>query len=424
MSTRLRDRAGIMAPVVALAAGLAWPPQRAPAEGGAATRGAPFEERQVAGGPDDFMTVRHVKLRGSQRDIGRKLGDLARDYHRVRPAPAEADGLARRREFYQRNYPIHLERAAGAAEAFGVRTDDAVETLLLTFNLDLSAGCSIVFYPPGYTDSGHAVLSRNYDFTTGTYAQLMGAPSPPGARPMTADVYVMEIYPDTGYASLSVCAYELLSGCLDGVNSAGLTVGLAANYDPEDEPRPAGDWRPGLSEIEIGRFLLDTCRNVDEATTRLANLVPYYRWVPCHYLIGDRSGRSVVWAYSADGQRQYTTPGRGQPQILTNHPLYREQLATPADDGSSDSRARYARLQQNVTAVPQKRSLADVKRANASVAWLGNDVPPERTLWHALYDCDERSLEVDFYLGEGPGVDAGRPKRSGYLKFKLDVEQR
>jgi hypothetical protein len=43
---------------------------------------------------------------------------------------------------------------------------------------------------------------------------------------------------------------------------------------------------------------------------------------------------------------------------------------------------------------------------------------PTRTLWHAIYDCHDKSLGIDFYLGE---KDAnGNEKRSGYLHFQLE----
>jgi hypothetical protein len=34
--------------------------------------------RCVAGGTDDFMAVQHVRLAGSQTDIGRELAEIAR----------------------------------------------------------------------------------------------------------------------------------------------------------------------------------------------------------------------------------------------------------------------------------------------------------------------------------------------------------
>ena len=64
-----------------------------------------------------------------------------------------------------------------------------------------------------------------------------------------------------------------------------------------------------------------------------------------------------------------------------------------------------------------------MKRANACVLII--DEPgapkaknPDRTIWHSVYDCHEKTLEVDFYLGEDPSAPKGQ-RRSGYLRFSL-----
>ena len=35
-------------------------------------------EATVAGGPDDYLEARHVTLRGTNREIGRAIGEIAR----------------------------------------------------------------------------------------------------------------------------------------------------------------------------------------------------------------------------------------------------------------------------------------------------------------------------------------------------------
>ncbi len=48
-------------------------------------RGLQFAERIVAGGPDDFMTVRHLRFRGSQCEIGKKLAEIAKSRNALQP---------------------------------------------------------------------------------------------------------------------------------------------------------------------------------------------------------------------------------------------------------------------------------------------------------------------------------------------------
>jgi hypothetical protein len=79
-----------------------------------------FQERPIVGDSRDTIQVRHLVLKGSNYEIGRKIGELAHDRHHVQKAPA-ADPLVVRcqRRYLQTHYPIYYERMRGIAEAFG-----------------------------------------------------------------------------------------------------------------------------------------------------------------------------------------------------------------------------------------------------------------------------------------------------------------
>jgi hypothetical protein len=145
-------------------------------------------EQAYFGGVDDFMTVRHLTIHGSNFEIGRALGELARDRYGMSPADYAADPVyaSARRAYFQRNYPVHWQRVRGAASAFGRDADDhGYDFTGLRYNMDLplpAPGCSVAYYPPSTTASGAGYLSRNYDFSTGTLADLMQLP-PSSARP-------------------------------------------------------------------------------------------------------------------------------------------------------------------------------------------------------------------------------------------------
>ncbi len=380
-----------------------------------------FSERLVAGGPHDFMTVHHLKMRGTQRAIGRKLAEIAQSRHSLRPATIDADLALRRRDFYQANYPLHLQRAMGVADHFEMKLGDSGDVTVLPYNVPAAPGCSVVYYPPSHVAGGHAMLSRNYDFTTGTWQDLLGDTVQDTGRKTTEDPYVIEVYPDNGFASLYLCVYELLGGCFDGVNEHGLTVALLANND-RSAPTPSITWQPGLSELEIARYVLDTCRTADEAREALAAIDFYYMLVPCHYIIGDRDGHSFVWEYPVNRRRRYVTEGDGGPQWVTNHPIHRRAYPTVESipkELTSSTFARFRRLNDEINKAPTKRTLEDIKNANHCVRATGGAAAvPGRTLWHALYDCTENSLAIDFYLGEGD--PPGQEKRSGYIQFKLE----
>ena len=391
--------------------------------------GLSFSEKQVAGGPSDFMTVRHIKMVGGNRDIGKKLAEIAKNRHAVTLRTTDPTTLRARRDFYRRNYPDHFERSKGVAEAFGLTLETSnVDSMELPFNLELTAGCSTVYYPPQYTESGHPILSRNYDFSTGTFAEILGLPFKPTARAMTADIYVMEVYPDQGYSSLYLCAYDLLGGCIDGINSAGLTVAILAVDEGPQMRDPAVTAQAGLNEIEVTRFLLDTCTTVDEAKAALMATKQYYSFIPCHYIIGDRSGRSFIWEYSAGHNREYVIDGDGRPQIITNHPIYKYKSVDelPKQEPGGGSFYRFRRMHEEIAKVGGKHSLENIKHTNYCVRAVESSAPQgrkrHRTLWHSIYDVRDLTLQVDFYLGEGSSADAVS-RRSGYLAFRLEEKK-
>jgi len=87
---------------------------------------------------------------------------------------------------------------------------------------------------------------------------------------------VMQWYPtDGGYASLAVYAFDRLAGTLDGINSAGLVVSILADEEalamlgPLLEPHFGARGAVGLHELQVMRWLLDTCDSADQARQAL-----------------------------------------------------------------------------------------------------------------------------------------------------------
>ena len=361
------------------------------------------------------MQVVHVALRGTNRQIGEELALLARDGHGVVPATGGDPLVTRaRRRWYRREWPAHFERMQGVADAHGRDLeDDSVELGLLPW-LGSPPACSVAWLPPSATASGHPTLSRNYDFPTGTLTEILGGEAQPGELPMTARPYVVETHPTNGGPPcLFLCAYELLGGCIDGVNAEGLVVALLA--DDESAGRdPTLAPAVGLNEIQLLRFLLETCRDAAEAREALLTAKQHYMFLPCHYLVADARGDSFVWERTAN--REHLVEGGGGVQVVTNHLLHgRASLADlPAEDGPS---ATYARARRLTAAIEARTGPLDVEEMKAAHACVAREDPgaPVRTLWHGIYDAANRSLEVSFYLGDGPeGV-----RRSPYLSFRL-----
>lgn len=370
------------------------------------TMGTIPTEEVVAGTEDDLMIVRHVRVQGSNEAIGRQLAEVARRNHGVTGGDEDAEIQARRREWAKQHYPELYERAQGVSKAFGVK-DASRNILSLAYNLDVAPGCSVVYYPGSSVQGGHAMLSRNYDFPTGSFAEITGSPKPPKARSMTGDPYVLEIVPDKGFASLYVASYDLLGGCVDGINEKGLAVALLAD---DVSPKVAPQSGVGVNEISLTRFLLDRCATAKEARKALESVEFHYTFTPCHYMVCDASGDSFVWEISPDLKKRFIVDGDQKPQIVTNHLLSEFGDKNLPAGHSFD---RYRALQQEL-AKGEIYTPNQVAKNNFCVAVPTN--PNHATLWHSVYDLADRSMKVSFFLG----LDAkGNARRTDYLKFQL-----
>jgi predicted choloylglycine hydrolase len=391
-------------------------------------------DQVVAGGPKEFQEVRHLVLRGRNEDIGRALAAIARERYSAQPLPSKDPFRTRvQRRYVETHYPALFARMQGVAAEFGKKLDDDslnFSGLWYLWGSQARAGCSVVYYPPGTTATGAGIVSRNYDFTTGT---ARGTRPAPGELPVTARPYVVEMYPDRGYASIALCAYDFLSGVVDGMNSEGLTVALLADDELHEkfhmEPTGGGDTAVGLGVLQTQRFLLDTCATVEEAKEALLLTKQYYEVLSVHYLIADRHGKAFVWEHSHAHNKEYVVENEGKPLITTNFSLHRylEGQSPPSAEHARKVCERYCALTKGIEKHSGKVSVEFIKQNQKAVDAVRPAAPssgqaPGRTLWHALYFPEERKMQVSFYLHDEAGSEPrGKPRiiRSEYLDFSL-----
>ena len=366
----------------------------------------------IAGGQaGDFLTVRHLRVEGSDREIGRALAEASRAVHgaasQPRPMTDATVQRARRRWFLER-YPAMAQRAQGVADAFGLDADRDEVALDWLSTYDVPAGCSVAFYPGDATKDGHGKLSRNFDFPTATFTQVVGLAPIAGERPLASDPWVVELRPDDGYASIVVGIMDVMGG-MDGINETGLTVALLADNETPD-PEPTGSPRVGLSEQQVVRYLLDTCATVEEAKEALLLAKHYYFFTPCHFMVADRSGAAFVWEHSARRNREViieADPRTAGALVCTNHLLHRwpDPADLPDDRGPGGTAAltydRWRSLAQ-ATAGGALVDQEDIREHFAAVSFTA-PVEQARTFWHALYDVVEASAEFSFYLHDQDG---------------------
>src|SRR5262249_10554926 len=160
--------------------------------------------------------------------------------------------------------------------------------------------------------------------------------------------YIIEMYPDKGYASLAICAYDLLSGVMDGINSEGLTVALLADDELMSKfpMEPAGTDAGGLGLVQVLRMLRGNSAPVEEAKETLLLTKHYYEVVPVHYLVADRHGKSFVWEFSQTRNREHMIENPGKLLVTTNFSLHRhlDGQGPPSGQKARDICPRYCSL--------------------------------------------------------------------------------
>lgn len=369
------------------------------------------EEKVLIGSGWD---VRHLVLEGSHYDIGRALGQIARDYHGiVRTSTHNGSRVKARRRYYERNYPYMAERMKGLASAYDLDPEDERYDFSVLGQSIAGLNCSAVYYPPTVTDNRHGMVSKNLDFIA----------DGPLNRP-----YIIELRPETGYASLAIMSFELMGQRLEGMNSEGLTV----IHLSDDETQglglmePAGEDGVGISELQAVELLLDTCSTVEEAKEVLLMNKHYYQMLPVHLLVADGTGRAFVWEFSSNRNREVIIDLADQPQIITNFLLHRHPMDTPLPIVTEERCCMFNRYRALEEALKQHdgpytlqniRSFIDHSVVD-KLSFV--DENPVRTLWQELWDTEGRSLEIRFSLGEDDEITSlARTRFSQRFSFCL-----
>ncbi|WP_063780731.1 C45 family autoproteolytic acyltransferase/hydolase [Nonomuraea sp. SBT364] len=356
---------------------------------------------QIAGGRNDFQLVHHLTVGGSQEEIGRRLAEEASRLG-WRPQPVDPVVSRARRTWFERHWPQHHARMDGAAQALGLDPEQDDLALDGLGFVPAGSGCSALWCPPSAATDGHGRVGRNYDFFTLTAGEFMGRGARPGELPMASRPYVITTVPDEGLAS-TVITMSDLDGCMDGINEAGLAVMLLIADIEQATPPEQTSPQVGLGSVQLPRFLVDTCENVEQAKQALLGAKHYDHGAPLHYLVADARGGAFVWERGRDGGEHIVEFGDG-PICVTNHLLHRnpDPMNLP-EDGEATFRT-YGRLrslyERSKGAVMSGRDLRD---SLAAVAVGTDEEGPWRTTWTSVFDTHERTLSTRFYLGDEAG---------------------
>ena len=282
---------------------------------------------------------------------------------------------------------------------------------------DLPAGCSVAFYPGTGTKDGHGMLSRNFDFPTATlHARSSDCRRVAGERPLAADPWVDRAAPRPTATPRSTVGIMDVMGAMDGINEAGLAVALLADNETP-EPEPTGGPAVGLVRAAgrplPARHVRHRRRGQARPAARQALLLLHA--VPLHRRRPLGRGRSCgSTRRDATAKSSSTPPVAARPLVCTNHLLHRwpDPAQLPADDGPIGTAALTYHRWRTLTAMPPTTVRRRPRRHPGTVrrrAVRSTDSEEARTFWHALYDVDDTTAELSFYLHDVDGTSVYAP---------------
>ena len=317
--------------------------------------------------------MHQVELRGSYEEMGRQQGRPLKQMGLTFPPPDyKMLHFARVCEVIVRHHaPEFLDEMRGLAEASGLPYETMM-TMILTIPFEPQdvpvPSCTVLAVSPERTKDGRPIVGRNYDYFYDISAQV-------------ATTY--RTCPEGRYASLGDC--DIWVGRDDGLNEAGLFVGMARAFHP--------GLKPGLAFWLIVRLLLDRCATVEEALGLITSLPHAQSYT---YLLADRSGKAAVVESTIEGiEVRYPQDGL---LIMTNHAVCpawvgKEAFVPP------DSHPRYNRLRE-LLGGDRLIDVETVKQAlrdhEGLVCSHGAHFPDRQfgTVWSVVGRPGERQLEI------------------------------
>jgi hypothetical protein len=402
------------------------------------------DEIVIAGENGNRVQWRHIILKGNNTEIGMALGQIAERDFDVKSLSKYSDPIygKARQAYMEENCPPMSERMIGIAKAFGLHAGDAIyDATTLPYDAG-SMACSIVYFPPKNMTSGHAVASRNTEwYLVPVDVYLNNTDKGTGNAAASRD-FIMEIYPDKGYSTIAIGMMDLNS-VIDGLNSEGLGISMLEDTFMGLSTKSPVDGRTdsGINNLQIARLILENCRTVEEAKMAFLNNRIFFTGMGSHYMVYDSFGNSTIVEWNkTSGNVVFTDGSNNKPNIMTNFPIYlytkyslkdlpREPDLIPYND-PYDSFRRYITL-SNITSSHEGRiSEAEAASAlgavstNTVIAAEGSMAPlPINTIYHVLMDLNNRSMNVKFYLMNGPidpKTDRNTSIYSPYFTFRLN----
>ncbi len=355
-----------------------------------------FEKKLITSFQNEIR-LSHIIAEGTNESIGGGLGALAKTDHNIDKSTKINSAIIESQYDYLRNhYPEHYARMSGFAKAYGKTLNDYDYDFSFFGQALNGTACSAVYYPPAITCNKHGYISRNLDFSIPKDFKNKNSRFP------FKHTYILEMYPESCYPSISLFCFELFGLAFEGINSEGLSVIHLADADTriDHETLATNQTQRGFNEFLPIQYLLDTCSTADEAEKALRKVEHYHVAIPVHLLIADKQGNSFVFEYSPDGSKKVFVQGNiASPLKVTNFQLNRLSDTTMTKKMESRSTEngldRYRVLEEQIDQVQFPITEKSIQEINTNVyVHADHEDQPERTLFHCTYDTTSCSVKI------------------------------
>jgi hypothetical protein len=280
------------------------------------------------------------------------------------------------------NYPLYSMRYHGAYRQ-GVHSIANQQHRSKLSASQPDWGCSLF---AAFGDGKEMFYGRNFDWRYSPAVLLFTDPPDGYASVSMVDIdYLLPASLREAAATLTEVPVEERAFLLDapawpfdGMNEQGLVVGMAAVLDSRVPYDPT---KASIGSLEVIRQMLDHAQNVDEAIDILDTYNIDMDGVPIHYLIADRSGRSVLVEFYDE---MVVIPSVFPWQLATNH------LRVNVPAGAPSGCWRYDRIEQRMTAGGGDLTSQQASDLLKSVSQSG-EYP---TQWSIVYGIESGQIRI------------------------------
>lgn len=272
---------------------------------------------------DKFTIPKRIDINGNHRDLGRLMGELARQQGTTprRINDSQRDLNSQIIDMYREIYPQFLEMARGVGGVFGIPMTE-LDFISLEDGFYMALWYNLLRYPAfealgpsplsGTRNSGHCAMVSSFLGNT----MLMGRNfDNDRERPH----FVVYTQMEGSYKVMASAQYNIYHWVMDGINEKGLVMGTANQAFPSQyysyfDPYPD---HPVINEHHMFRVALETCATVEEVIALYQKVPPWCADHADHLMVTDALGNSAVIGLDTDRTPTFF-PSTGDFQVLTN----------------------------------------------------------------------------------------------------------